>query len=145
MGWLFQQGLSRKDLVEQRTRDWERTRDDGMKITTTCIAHCYRGGAFSGVLWAVWERRFTRDGSEVEPSQRWISCDLLRYERDAGWGHKDMDESMGPFHYSCPLKYLDLVPIDQHGGNADWREQVRSYHARQRQKIKQRRLARTGG
>ena len=37
---------------------------------------------------------------------------------------------MHPYFYSCPLKYLDLVPIEQFGGHAEWRELVRKYHAR---------------
>ena len=32
---------------------------------------------------------------------------------------------MHPYYYSCPLKYLDLVPIDTYGGNAEWRDGVR--------------------
>ena len=50
-------------------------------------------------------------------------------------GHiMDMDESMFPFFFSCPLGYLDKVPIDQYGGNHEWREGVRDYHARQKAK-----------
>ena len=37
-----------------------------------------------------------------------------------------MEESMHPYYYSCPLSYLELVPIDQYGGNAEWREGVRT-------------------
>ena len=64
--------------------------------------------AASGALWAVWERQFRKDGVESEPSERWITCDLLRHEGDSGWGYKDLDESMGPFSYSCPLTYLEV-------------------------------------
>ncbi|HEX6986380.1 MAG TPA: hypothetical protein VF170_13440 [Planctomycetaceae bacterium] len=140
MGWTFREGITRKELIEQRTRGWETTRDDDLTVATTCLAHCYRGGAFSGVLWAVWERTFTRFGVEAEPPRRWITCDLLRHERDGGWGYKDLAEGMGPFSVSCPLAYLDLVPLDHFGGNAGWRERVRAYHAHARR----RRLARAG-
>jgi hypothetical protein len=33
-----------------------------MTVKTTCLAKCFRGGAFSGVLWVVWERKFTING-----------------------------------------------------------------------------------
>lgn len=33
----------------------------GMTVKTTCLAHCYRGGVFAGVLWMVWERKFVKD------------------------------------------------------------------------------------
>lgn len=133
MGWLFKAGMSRQDLIAENTKDWERTKDDGTVIKSACLAHCFRGGAFSGVLWSVWERTFAKEGQPTEPAQRWIVCDLLRYEQGA-WGYKDMDESMHPFYYSCPLKYLDLVPLEQFGGNAEWRNLVRQNHARNTQK-----------
>jgi hypothetical protein len=49
-----------------------------------------------------------------------------------------MEESMGPFYFSCPLSYLDLVPIDRYGGNSEWREQVIDHHRRQAEKRKSR-------
>jgi len=137
MGWLFTAGSTRRDLIGERTSAWTTEGAEGMTITSTCLAHCYRGGAFSGVLWAVWERTFTKDDQPVKPVERWITCDLLRYQKDYGWGYKDLDESMHPYFYSCPLKYLDMVPLDQYGGNQEWREGVRAYHARQREKRRQ--------
>ncbi|QDU80469.1 hypothetical protein Pla110_21990 [Polystyrenella longa] len=133
MGWLFRVGLSRKELIAERTQEWERTGDDGMEVKTTCLANCFRGNTFSGVLWSVWERTFQKDDGDIQPTERWIACDLLRYQSDA-WGYKDMDEAMGPYYYSCPMKYLEMVPMDQFGGNTEWRETVHSHHERRRQK-----------
>lgn len=132
MGWLFKPGSSRKSLLAERIEGWQHTTQDGMTVTSTCLAHCYRGGSFSGVLWTVWERTFEKDGEQSQPTERWIGCDLLQYSRgDEGWGYKDMEESMGPYYYSCPLKYLDLVP---EVANEDWREGVRQHHERRREK-----------
>ncbi len=134
MGWLFKPGVSRKVLIADRTEDWERT-SKGMTVKSTCLAHCYRGGAFSGVLWSVWERTFEIDGKSVQPTERWITCDILRYSKDDdGWGYKDMDESVHPYYYSCPLGYLNMVPIEQYGGNAEWRQIVHDHHQRRREK-----------
>ena len=142
MGWLFRCGSTRKELIEERIKGWERTNPDDLVIKSTCLAHCYRGGSFSGVLWSVWERTFTKDGHEVEPTQRWIQCDLLRHSKhDEGWGYKDMEESCGPYYFSCPLKYLRMVPIEEYGGNASWREQVVLHHQRSAEKRRQRRAA----
>ena len=138
MGWLFRSGSTRKELIAERTENWTREGAEGVIITTTCLAHCYRGNVYSGVLWAAWERTFVKDGEETQPKERWITCDLLRYQRDVGWGYKDMDESAHPYYYSCPLGYLDLVPLDTFGGNAEWREAVRSHHARRKERRKQR-------
>jgi len=72
-----------------------------------------------------------QDGSDVRPKERWIQCDLLQYSRsNDGWGYKDMEESMHPYFYSCPLGYLAKVPIKTFGGNEEWRKGVRSYHER---------------
>ena len=142
MGWLFKSGSTRRELIAERIEGWERTHDNGLRITTTCLAHCYRGGCFSGVLWSVWERTFEKDAQPTEKPQRWIQCDLLYFnKRHDGWGYKDMEESMGPYYYSCPQKYLDLVPLDIYGGNAEWREQVIEHHRRSVEKRRARRLA----
>lgn len=132
MGWTYPFGATRKSLIEERTKAREQEHD-GIIVRTTCLAHCFRGGIFSGVLWAVWERTFEQDGQPTEPTQRWITCDLLR-RHSGDWCYKDMSEACGPCYYSCPLKYLNLVPIEQFGGNAEWREQVREHHARQKEK-----------
>ena len=132
MGWTYPHGASRKQLIAQRVEDWERDTGE-MLVKSTCLKHCYRGGVFAGVLWSVWERSFTKDGEEVQPTERWIQCDLLRCDRGE-WGYKDMEESMHPYYYSCPLSYLDLVPIDRYGGNQEWREQVIEHHRRQAEK-----------
>jgi hypothetical protein len=134
MGWLFTHGSTRQGLIRERTANWDRTTEDGMLVKTNCLAHCFRGCRFSGVLWAVWERTFTKDNQEAQPTERWITCDLLRYQMGYGWGYKDMDESMGPYYYSCPLGYLDMVPLDQYGGNEHWREGVKAHHARRAEK-----------
>jgi hypothetical protein len=42
------------------------------------------------------------------------------------WYHKPMEESMGPYYYSCPLSYLDLAPV----ASWHWRDGVIQYHAR---------------
>jgi hypothetical protein len=138
MGWLFTYGTTRKGLIAERAANWERTAEDGMVAKSVCLAHCYRGGIYSGVLWTVWERTFTKEGQQVRPTERWITCDLLRYQQNYGWGYKDMEESMHPFYYSCPLGYLEMVPIDQFGGHAEWREGVKNYHAQQAEKRRQR-------
>lgn len=139
MGWLFPYGATRRQLICDLTKSWE-THNGDVLIKSTSINHCYRGGSFSGVLWSVWERTFSSAGQEAAAAHRWIGCDLLEYRRaEEGWGYKDLDESCGPCHFSCPLKYLDLVPLDKFGGNAEWREAFREYHQHQAEKRRKRR------
>ena len=56
-------------------------------------------------------------------------------------GIKDMEETAHPYYYSCPLKYLNMVPIDRFGGNAKWREEVIAHHQRRAEKRRQKAAA----
>ena len=132
MGWSFKAGNTRRQLIDEQVRGWENLGPDGIFVKGVCLAHCYRGGSFAGVLWSVWERTMTKDGLQLEPPHRSITCDVLHFRRESGWGYKDLDESMGPYYFSCPLKYLDLVPIEQYGGHPEWRQSVRTYHEQKR-------------
>lgn len=137
MGWLFREDITRKVLIANRTNSWERQSGKNL-VQSECLAHCFRGYGFSGVLWGVWERRFIKDGEDTEPRQRWITCDLIQYRRDSGWGVKSMVEEMGPYQWSVPMSYLALVPIEIYGGNASWRKDVIDHHERQREECKPR-------
>lgn len=133
MGWYYCNGGTRKGLIKELTESREHKRNDGIIVKTTCIAHCYRGNVHSGVLWSVFERRFFVGEEEVLRLQRWIGCDLMHC-RGGDWGHKPMEEEMHPYFYSVPLGYLNMVPIETYGGNAEWRECVIAHHARIREK-----------
>ena len=112
MGWDFTYGASRKDIVKQVTTDWENE-----TFTAKCLTHAARGN----VLWSVWA--FTNK-SEIGSVRTVIHCDLLG-KMDGDWGYKGMSESVGPCYYSCPLSYLEMAEET----NADWRAEVRKYHA----------------
>lgn len=114
MGWRFEYGMSRRRLIDDLTSN----RSDAQQ-ETVCLARAVRGN----VLWSVWERR----GNDGKPSDRRINCDVLRYEKDYGWGHKPMEESMGPVYYTCPLSFLDMAPPT----NEAWRAAVRVRAAKQ--------------
>jgi hypothetical protein len=73
-----------------------------------------------------------KDGQAVKPAERWITCDLLKYQKEFGWGYKDMEESMFPYYFSCPRGYLEMVPLDKFGGHPEWREGVKQYHEKRR-------------
>ncbi len=45
------------------------------------------------------------------------------------WGYKDMDESMGPYAYTCPLKFLDASTCQSETA-IDWRADCRVEHAK---------------
>ncbi len=117
MGWSFIDQQSRQGLIAHLTRS-----ESSNGIARQCLRHCSSGN----VLWTVWEVT----GPEAQV-QRYIGCDLLACQRGLGWGYKDMCESMGPCYYTCPLAYLEMVPE----ANAEWRIQVRAYHAARARRV----------
>lgn len=124
MGWYFTYSHTKRYIiVDDICRSWSRTGLGGALMTSRVVARCYRGNPGNGVLWSVRELYNEKTG---EISDRIIICDLLSYNRKMGcWGHKPMDESMGPYYYSCPQKYLDMTPRNINPCfNELWREVV---------------------
>ena len=119
MGWTITPGAKRRDVIKERTTDYE---DNTQR--RECLARAVRGK----VLWTVWEITIKRDGR----TQRYIGCDILGTDGEGNYGYKDECESVGPCHYSCPLKFLRMVPEVACEG---WRQKVREFHARTGQKI----------
>ena len=105
MGWLFGWN-SRKELAEHLIH--------GNGVRT--LKHCFKGNN----LWAVQE--WTDKDGVVRP---FIALYMLKGRSDSrdGWGYKDLDESAGPYYYTCPVSYLDMVP-DPGGYATEWREKV---------------------
>ncbi|EOZ4878927.1 hypothetical protein ACQRQP_000005 [Pseudomonas aeruginosa] len=121
MGWLFS-SRTRAELIRDLTQPEDQTR-----ARIHVIAHTLRGN----VLWSVTEVTAKTEGvhPDLAPGEpmRYIRCDLL--QRSGGeWGYKTMDESMAPYYYSCPLRYLGMAKELSPG----WREKVRAHHARRR-------------
>lgn len=116
MGWTFPNAETRKEVIEDCLRSWK---SPGGRAGP--VAHCTRGN----VLWVVWET-YTQATGHFE---RVILCILMRRYVSNGvpdWGYKDMEESMEPFYYSCPLKYLRM---GTRVFSPEWRQTVRIYHA----------------
>lgn len=117
MGWSYEQGATKQDVIKERTKSWNGVNSDGTNTGNSyvCLSHTLRGQT----LWSVWER--TSLHGEVI---RFIGCDLLNSHLNYGWGYKSMCESSGPYFYDCPLSYLDMVPV----ADQEWRDKVRSFH-----------------
>ncbi|AMO76049.1 hypothetical protein [Pseudomonas citronellolis] len=122
MGWFFSP-RSRSELIAELVEPQETER-----ASAKVIAHTLRGN----VLWSVVEVTAKVEGvsPSLAPGQslRYIRCDLLQRHGNE-WGYKPLDESMHPYYYTCPLRYLELAPEQ----SREWRERVRAYHARRRQ------------
>lgn len=118
MGWTYTRGAKRADIIADRIEAWSNDTHAG-----STLRHCLKGNT----LWTVREITDKRAGT----TERYIGCDLLQSERGYGWGYKDMCESVHPYYYSCPLAYLEMVPVACEA----WRERVREYHARQKRRL----------
>ncbi len=131
MGWVYSTAWpKRKYLIAERIQ-----REEHNNIRWICLKHCFRGNAWKGVLWTVWEViKLNPDTGEVIETDRYIGCDLIEWSNrePASFGVKDMSEECGPYYYSCPLSYLDMVPV----ANQKWRDGVQSYHATRKPKFK---------
>ena len=66
MGWTITPGAKRRDVIEERTTDYE----DNLQ-RRVCLARAVRGK----VLWTVWEITTKRDG-------RTLALHRLRHPRD---------------------------------------------------------------
>ncbi|HFX2658403.1 TPA: hypothetical protein ACID62_006427, partial [Pseudomonas aeruginosa] len=79
------------------------------------------------VLWTVVRvtaRQAGVMGLAAGESVCYIGCHML--ESSGGdWGYKSLDESVHPYYYSCPLRYLDMAPVQ----SSEWRERVHRFHA----------------
>lgn len=127
MGWLFGWN-TRRALIDHLV--------SGNGVHT--VKHCCVGNN----LWAVQEYTHpetTYDG-QLNPKAgqvaRFIALYMMKgrnHSRD-GWGYKDMDESSGPYVFSCPVSYLDMVP-DPGGHATPWRNEVRRLHALKSRKL----------
>lgn len=110
-------------------------RQETDSIAWNVIAHCFRGSPIlGGCLWTVVEIT-TKATGKVERS---IGLDLIRRWGRSVMAYKDMKESSHPFYYSCPLKYLAMVPV----ACEEWRKHVVEYHARKRAEREKRKCTR---
>lgn len=113
MGWSHTYGASKTDIIEEVTSSYT-----GASGTTfKKLKHCVRGNAVYAVV------EMVRDGK----TERFIAVYLLS-KSDVGWGYKAMDEGCHPYHYACPVTYLDLCTEPMNDYSAKWREKVRYFN-----------------
>jgi hypothetical protein len=123
MGTYYTHGASRRDIIEECSAGWTNG-----SVITKCLARACSGND----LWLVFEQ--TIIGIDGPRSERFIQLCILS-KIAAGWGYKPIEESMGPYACSCPLKFLDMVPEPVGVYAGDFRKRVREYHARRNQKL----------
>ncbi len=111
MGWTFTQGAKKQDIVNRLIKPWESAETKAETLAYKVVGK---------TRWTVSKRTKKADGKV----DLFSGCYLL--DSDNGWGYKDMCESMHPYNYDCPLKFLDMVPV----ACQEWRDGVVAWHAK---------------
>lgn len=118
MGWLFC-SPSRSDLIAHLKRD----------VATSTNLTPIDFSLAGNFLYALVDIHPT----ETRPAYKTILVFKLAGGNSGSpyyrWGYKDMDESMGPYSYTCPLKFLDASTCQSETAIA-WREACRAEHAK---------------
>lgn len=110
MGWTYPYGATRRQIIDELTTN--RATEDRLFET---LKRCLRGN----VMYCV-HRSGTHGALKT-----WIGVYLLDRAGDGSWGYKDMDESMGPVYFDCPLSYLEMCDEPANENAARWRAEVR--------------------
>ena len=124
MGWDYCHNTTRQKLIDSAIVPF--VGDTGAKVNT--IAYADHGG----VLWTL---RHVDYGNGK--TRRGIMCSLIE-GGGRSWGQKDMDETMGPYFYDCPLYLLELAgepwPGQPHRAELanNWRKLVVEWHEEQK-------------
>lgn len=133
MGWSFRKGATKDQIIADILKPWDSTvtaedirtgwsrKPLGTRTTSIVLEHRCVGNS----LWVVRETTVAIPGEEPQ-SRKWIGLSLLDSHPGYGWGHKDMDESMGIYDWSCPVEFLDLAPLPESPYAAEWRDKVRA-------------------
>jgi hypothetical protein len=120
MGWSYGYGSTRMDEANQATAGFDHKDSQG-NVTgrTELIKRTFVGNTLYSL------HRVTRlDGT---PDMVFAAVTLLQRSSD-GWGHKCMDESMGPCFYDMPVGWLDELTEPMNDYARAWREKVRETH-----------------
>ncbi|TRO55192.1 hypothetical protein E2P64_07610 [Candidatus Bathyarchaeota archaeon] len=123
MGWLYTQGYDKKDQIRELLVETE---------TRKVLDYSVRGSR----LWVA----FDITSKEGEHNQ--VIVLFLLAKDGNSYGYKDIDETMGPFYYDCPLKLLAVAPDSSKFANAKWRANVREHWAAK--KVEKERPVETG-
>lgn len=113
MGWHLTYHHKPADYL----RYWQSKYADGngaynvLKIKRTC---------YGTRAWVLYELIATKE--------KFIVLYLFRKGEGGGWWYKDLDETMHPYFYDCPLSLIkEAGPTNNKSAN-EWRDGVKNYH-----------------
>ena len=107
MGWTFLfNAPEKRHVIEECTKSGDRV-------------ECVRKSVNNNELWTIWVDKISKKKTIVL---------FLLSKNKGNWGYKDITEAMYPYYFKCPLSFFEEVPEE----NKEWREDVRAWHAAQK-------------
>ena len=109
MGWTYFRNADRRDVVHNIR----------FQLRKGLVASCVRDNIFWGV--------YALPEYSGHPDKKIIVCYLLQ-KSGTSWGYKDMDETVMPYYFNCPKKYLEIADDPITPMAAEWRRQQRNVY-----------------
>ena len=145
MGWTSFQIHKTTKSIDVIRKELEQDDQGKTRARFKLLDGAMRGATFYGVMQLTTWDTSTPDGSTRERVQTFgVVCLTERKNKfpDSQYvefGYKDMDESMHPFYYDCPIRMLDLLdrlaPVTEPSSGAyRWRKACRDHAAKQNEK-----------
>ena len=116
MGWTYSSiyGFgSMKQFVQQYTYE-----TDNVKSTVLDYAVCKRTTLYVAV------ERIIKETNERVVTAAIVLFNFNKKE----YGYKDMDETMGPYNYDCPIRIINLLTPTTNEFALEWRKGCLEYH-----------------
>jgi hypothetical protein len=107
MGWISRRGSKPSDWKKEILSDYDSS--DRCKVVD------HKATCFGTHWWVLFE---TKD------KVRFIVLYLFKRFED-GWGYKDMDESMFPYYFDCPVSLLNKAGESDNEQTTKWRQVIR--------------------
>lgn len=140
MGWTSFQIHKTTKTIDVLRRELEQDDQGKTRARFKLLDSSMHGSTFYGVMQLTsWDTK-TPDGSSAERVQ--VYGIVVKTERKntyprsqyVDFYYKDMDESMQPYSYDCPVRMLDLLdklaPVTEPASGAyKWRAACRQHHA----------------
>lgn len=122
MGWLCYDINTNPKVEMDRVYNWD-SKDENGNLTkkVSVLRSCVKGSHYYA---AVKVENFINNTEQIT-----AVCCLTYYnprvKKDYNFGYKSMDETMGPFMYSCPETILNLLTPTDNKCALEWREACR--------------------
>ena len=107
--------------------------DSSTAWNTKAKAKAYLDDSIKRSGWTIHDTKASRDGQWylIERQGEMIIYLGLMKKGRGEYAIKTISESMGPYYFDCPLKWLDLAPV----ASQEWRDKVKELHQRKALKL----------